>query len=148
MNQQLIEEINIDLSSMEIIASDVETLLTEVADSTPNNIHKTALGGLAAQFYNGIENIIKRIHKNYNIPLPKGDDWHISILERFSNESEIDFPIKFSNDLLEKLTNYRRFRHYFFQGYSHNLNWEILTNGVKDIKEVLEQFKQELVEKE
>jgi len=116
MNQQLIDEINIDIDSMTIIANDVEFLIDEVGNSSPTNIHKTALGGMAAQFYNGIENILKRIHKSSNIALPKGEDWHLVLLERFASDSMFDLPIKLSKDLLEKITDYRRFRHYFFHG--------------------------------
>lgn len=145
MNQQLIDEIKIDINSMLLIVSDVELLLNEVGSSTPNNIHKTALGGFAAQFYNGFENILKRIHKYYKIEIPKGEDWHIILLDRFSNDTNFDLPFKFSNDLIEKLTDFRRFRHYFFHGYSHNLNWEILCNGVKDIRIVYNQLLIELM---
>jgi hypothetical protein len=74
MNPKLIEEIKIEIDSMAIIVSDVESLLNEVSDSQPNNIHKTALGGFASQFYNGIENILKRTHKHSGIELPTRDD--------------------------------------------------------------------------
>jgi len=134
MNQNLIDEINIEMESMSIIESDIESLIEEVGTSIPTNVHKTALGGFASQFYNGIENILKRIHKSYNIDIPRGDDWHILLINRFSKDSEFDLPIKLSDELLLQLTDYRRFRHYFFHGYSHNLNWEILSNGVKDIQ--------------
>ena len=148
MNQQLIDEINIEIISMSIIALDVESLIKEVGNNTPTNIHKTALGGLAAQFYNGIENILKRIHKNLKIEIPKGEDWHVALIDRFSIASNIEFPIKISKELIEKISDYRRFRHYFFHGYSHNLNWDILKNGVIDIKEILEQFISELKDNE
>lgn len=144
MNQQLIDEINIELESMEIIVSDIESLVNDVGDSIPSNVHKTALGGFASQFYNGIENIFKRIHRYFNIEISRGDDWHISLINRFSKDSEFALPIKLSDELLQQLTDYRRFRHYFFHGYSHNLNWEILSNGVKDIREVFNRFKQEI----
>jgi hypothetical protein len=129
---------------MKLIVFDIEILLNEVGTNIPTNIYKTALGGFVAQFYNGIENILKRIHKHFNIDLPKGEDWHITLLDRFSMDSDLNFPMKLSNDLIEKITDYRRFRHYFFHGYSHNLNWEILKNGVKDIKNVLNQFIKEI----
>ena len=83
MKQQLFEEIQIEIDSMGIIVNDIESLLFEVGDGVPTNIHKTALGGFVSQFYNGIENILKRIHKIYDITLPKGDDWHIVLLNRF-----------------------------------------------------------------
>lgn len=144
MKQQLIDEINFELNSMLLIISDVEYLIMEVGNKTPNNIQITALGGLVSQFYNGVENILKRIHKNFNCELPKGEDWHIALLDRFSSDSDFQIPIKLTKELIEKITDYRRFRHYFFHGYSHNLNWEILSNGAKDIREVLDQFVDEL----
>ncbi len=141
MNQKLLEEISIDLESMFQIVIDVEALLAEVKTQTPNNIYKTALGGFAAQFYNGIENIMKRIHKAYNIDLPRGDNWHIVLLDRFSVNSDFPTPCKFSDELILSLTDYRRFRHYFFHGYGHNLNWDIISNAVSDINEVFNAFR-------
>jgi hypothetical protein len=41
MNQKLIDEIRIDLDSMSIITSDFDSLLKEVGDDSPTNIHKT-----------------------------------------------------------------------------------------------------------
>ena len=79
---------------MAIIVSDVESLLNEVYNSQPNNIYKTALGGFASQFYNGIENILKRTHKHSGIELPTGDDWHIVILDRFSENSKFNFSFQ------------------------------------------------------
>lgn len=140
MKLQLKDEINIDLKSLSIIVTDVENLQNDVIGIAPTNVHKTALGGFAAHFYNGIENIIKRIYKSYKIELPKGDDWHIVLLDRCANDSESNSPIKLSKDLIEKLTDYRRFRHYFFHGYGHNLNWEILSDGVSNMREVYKQF--------
>lgn len=144
MNQALIDEINIEIYAMSIIVDEVESLLSDVGNSEPTNVQKTALGGFVSQFYNGIENIFKRIHKSFNIEIPKGNDWHISLVNRFSKDSGFDFPIELSDDLLQQLNDYRRFRHYFFHGYSHNLNWEILSNSVKDIREVFDGFKIEL----
>ncbi|HOQ49733.1 MAG TPA: hypothetical protein PLV01_07890 [Candidatus Kapabacteria bacterium] len=147
MKQQIIDEISIELEAMAIIVSEVESLIEEVSNNEPSNIQKTALGGFASHFYNGVENIFKRIHKYCNIELPQGDNWHIDLLKRFSKSSEFDLPIKLSDELIEKLNNYRRFRHYFFHGYGFNLNWEILSDGVKDIREVFSQFSQEVQDK-
>lgn len=98
------------------------------------------MGGFSAQFYNGIENILKRIHKFFKLDLPKGDDWHSILLERFSLESEFIIPVKLSKKLIDDFNDLRRFRHYFYHGYGHNLNWEILSNGVKDIQSTLDNF--------
>ncbi len=136
--QNLIREIEIDIESMKIIANDINYLLNSVSNIEPNNIHKTALGGLASQFYNGVENILKRFLKFRKQAVPIGNDWHIKLLNMFSKKSESIFV--FDEKLIQKLNDYRRFRHYFFHGYSHNLNWEILKDGVIDIQDVLNEF--------
>jgi len=138
------KEIDLELESMAIIVSDIKVLIDQVGNKEPTNIHKTALGGFASQFYNGIENIIKRIYKAHKIPLPKGDNWHIILIDRLSKNSDKYFPVKIEDDLLEKIADYRRFRHYFFHGYSHNLNWDILSDGVKDIDIVFNDFQTQI----
>lgn len=146
MNQKLIEEINIDLHSMKIIVKDINTLISEINNNEPDNIQKTAVGALASQFYNGIENILKRILKHTSVELPKGSNWHIELLNMFSTDNYIKNGLKLhiKEDLLAELSNYRRFRHYFFHGYSHNLNWEIIKDSVKDIADVFEDFQKVL----
>lgn len=90
MNQLLIDEINIELESMTILVEEVESLILAVGNLSPSNVEKSALGAFASQFYNGIENIFKRIHKSFNIEIPNGDDWHILLLNRFSKDSAFD----------------------------------------------------------
>lgn len=143
MNQKLIDEISIDLESMEIIVQEIKNILAITNNANVTNIYKTALGGFASQFYNGIENILKRILKHSSINLPVGDNWHIELLNMFSQTNYNKYQLKFSinDELLEELSNYRRFRHYFFHGYSHNLNWDILKDGIKNIEDVFNQFK-------
>jgi hypothetical protein len=146
MNQRLIEEINIDLHSMEIIVNDVKTLLEDLKNDEADNIQKTALGGLVSQFYNGVENILKRILKHSSVEIPKGSNWHIELLNMFTIENfkKNRLQLFLNSYLLEELSNYRRFRHYFFHGYSHNLNWAILNDAVKDISDVFNAFRQVL----
>jgi hypothetical protein len=148
MNQKLIDEIKIELSSMKIISKDIKTLIQEVGENQPTNIHKTALGGMAAQFYNGIENILKRILKYNKINLPTGENWHLDLIDKFSDESKEILPLKFNEEMISKFNDYRRFRHYFFHGYSHNLNWDILKSGVEDIQTLLNDFEQVLMKDE
>ncbi|MEW6702561.1 MAG: hypothetical protein AB1298_07565 [Bacteroidota bacterium] len=40
-----------------------------------------------AQYYNGVENILKRITKYYNIPLPKTETWHLELFSFFLRSS-------------------------------------------------------------
>lgn len=134
MNQKLINELNIDLENMLIIVNEVEQLLMDLNSQAPTNVQKTALAAFASQFYTGAENIIKRIHKHNNIVLPKGDDWHIQLLKRCSIDFDFDFPLKLNKELYSHLNELRRFRHYFFHGYSINIDWDVLNESISDLR--------------
>lgn len=87
MVQKLTEEIRLELKELSIIVNVFEALLESTKNNLPTNVHKTVLGGFASQFYSGIEKILKRIHKYYNIKLPEGNNWHINFLDRFTGQN-------------------------------------------------------------
>jgi hypothetical protein len=79
------------------------------------------------QLYNGLENIMKRIAKYYNAPLPKGDDWHRALAELFLQPTETPLnaplPILFEGETALRVKEYRKFRHVAMHGYSFRLDW-------------------------
>ncbi len=52
-----------------------------------------AMGTYLMSFYNGIENIVKRISKEYCLTMPKGGSWHKELLTLSSNPPEGEIPI-------------------------------------------------------
>ncbi|MBI5787457.1 MAG: hypothetical protein HZA78_01185 [Candidatus Schekmanbacteria bacterium] len=91
-------------------------------------------------FYNGIENILKRICKEYYKTMPKGESWHKELLLLAFNPPAGKIPI-FNQDIVSRLHSYRNFRHRFVSGYGFQLkgekmleltdNIDILWNDVK-----------------
>ena len=144
MNPDLVNEINIELKNMEIIVNETVNLIRTIGNDNPDNIQKTALAAFASQFYNGVENILKRIIKYYNLQMPKGEDWHIQLLKMFSPNSNYDINIKFNLELYNFLNDLRRFRHYFFHGYSINIDFQILKESLEDFFQMFEKLKIEL----
>lgn len=143
MKPELKNEIDIELINIEIVTNEAINLFKTIGGKKPDNVQKTALAAFASQFYNGIENILKRIHKSYSIPLPVGDNWHIQLLNRFSRNSDYETPIKFDDELLVCLNDLRRFRHYFFHGYSINIDWNILKESIVELQSILDSFKKQ-----
>ena len=137
-------EILIELKEMSIVIDDINLLMKETDLTTPSNIQKAATSSLVAQFYTGIENILKRISKYYNFNIPKSDNWHIELFERFCEPNELNLPVLFDNFLREELVNYRKFRHFVFHGYSNKITWERLLSGIKNINEVFTKFKESI----
>ena len=99
------------------------------------------LAGVAAflhNFFNGIENILKRIFKSSNFELPSGASWHTDLLNRAVEHKVI------SNDLKNMLTRYLGFRHYFSHAYALDLYADKLEELVDKIIPTYDHFKNEI----
>lgn len=92
-----------------------------------------AMGTYLMNFYNGIENILKRISKDYYLAMPKGDSWHKELLILSHNPPEGKIPI-FSQEIVEKLAPYRNFRHRFISGYGFQLKGEKMLDLISNIE--------------
>jgi hypothetical protein len=65
-----------------------------------------AMGTYLMNFYNGIENILKRITKHYYLIMPKGASWHKEFLALSSNPPSGKTPV-FNQNIIERLHPYR-----------------------------------------
>jgi len=142
--RNLKEEINIELESIETVIQELKSLYNDVAEREPTVREKTAAAAFIAQFYNGIENILKRISHFNVIPLPKGEAWHIELFKRFCSPPYKNLPVLFDEDLALLMASYRKFRHVFYHGYSFRLEWDRLKEGIEKIEDVFTQFRTRL----
>lgn len=129
-----------DKIKIEIV--NIDHVFTELPDS--DNLHLLSpleLAGVAAllhNFYNGIENIIKRILIIRNVIIPYNQSWHKELLNLASQESII------SENLKIRLGDFLAFRHYFSHGYAINLSAELLEPLVQKASSVYQDFKNEI----
>lgn len=138
------EEILIQLEAMAIVVDELLALQQDVASREPTLREKTAAAAFLAQFYNGIENILKRISNFHNVPLPEGETWHVELFQQFTSPAHPGLPILFDDELANYLAPYRRFRHVVFHSYGFQLDWDRMVGGVKSIPNVFNQFKTSL----
>ncbi len=139
--EELKEEINIELESLAVIADEITGLKMETGGKTPSMRDKTAAGAFLAQFYNGVENILKRICRFYGVPLPDGANWHIDLFRLFCEPGVAPLPELFDKDLRGRLAPYRNFRHIFFHSYGFQLDWEKMRVGIENFESVFFDFK-------
>ncbi len=137
---ELREEISIELEMMESVVSEAVSLLNDVADKEPTVREKTAAAAFLAQFYGGIENILKRIHRYHGVPMPVGDSWHIDIFKRFCSPPYASFPVLFDNELAAALSPFRKFRHIVYHGYGFQFDWERMSEGLWKVAAVYSSF--------
>ena len=91
-------------------------------------------------FFNGVENVLKQIFKERGILLPTGASWHRELLNTARSEGII------SGSVMDVLTPYLAFRHFFTHGYSIDLDPEKLESLVCDADSVYSSFKESIDE--
>jgi hypothetical protein len=102
---------------------------------------KTAAGAFLAQFYGGVENILKRIGRFHGIAMPRGDTWHLDLFNMFSDPPTPPLPILLDKELKAGLTPFRKFRHVVHHGYGFQLEWELMLPGIKAIEAIFQKLK-------
>ena len=101
------------------------------------------LAGVATilhNFYNGIENILKLILNEKNIPLPEGGSWHKDLLKLAEEKGII------TKSTREQVGEYLSFRHFFSHAYALDLYAERLEPLVENINQVYAYFKNDISE--
>lgn len=142
--EELGEEVAIELDALETTVNELLALQRDVADREPTTREKTAAAAFLAQFYNGIENVLKRISLYHGVPLPTGETWHVDLFQRFCLPSYSGLPVLLDEDLADDLAPYRRFRHVVFHGYGFQLDWSRMAEGVERVQGVFSRFKASL----
>jgi hypothetical protein len=143
--EDLRKEIDIELELIESTLQELELLRKDVAGREPTVREKTAAAAFMAQFYGGIENILKRISHFHNIPLPTGDTWHIDLFKRFCKPRYEPLPALFDESLELSIASFRKFRHVVYHGYGFQLDWKRMSEGIENIENVHLEFKEKLL---
>ena len=133
---ELREEIAAEMLAIEMTLAELKTLDQDVTNRAPTVREQTAAAAFLAQFYSGIENILKRICVYQSVPLPTGDTWHIELFQHFCTPGHPSLPVLFDQSLAEELAPYRRFRHVAFHSYGFQLDWTRVAEGITNAEGV------------
>jgi hypothetical protein len=104
--------------------------------------NRAAAANLAQSFYNGVENILKRVSKYAGVGLPAHEHWHSELADRFTAErhAEYGLPLLLPSEIVAPMTILRRFRHVIMHGYAMNLDWERMRVNIELIPRVFPVF--------
>lgn len=144
-HEELCEEIDIELELLDATVRELITLRNDVDDREPTVREKTAAGAFLAQFYGGIENILKRICHFYGIAVPTGDTWHIVLFKHFCKPCYSQLPVLFNESLASDMASFRKFRHIVYHGYGFQLDWTRMKEGIESVEDVYLRFKTRLL---
>lgn len=140
------EEVMLEIQAIEMTLVELMALERDVANRSPTVREKTAAAAFLAQFYGGVENILKRICVYHSVPIPTGDTWHIELFQRFCLPGHPPLPVLFEQSLAADLAPYRRFRHVVFHSYGFQLDWNRMAEGMANVESVFLRMKASLDE--
>jgi len=143
---ELQEEIAVELENMELVVRELAALRGDLAGRAPTVRERTAAAAFLAQFYNGVENLLKRLSRFHGVPLPTGDNWHVALFKRFCAPPHEPLPALCDGTLAARLGAFRKFRHVVHRGYGFQLEWERMAEGVNSVDQVFSEIKARLRE--
>ncbi|NPV78740.1 MAG: hypothetical protein HPY52_00490 [Firmicutes bacterium] len=81
-----------------------------------------AVGSVLHDFYMAAENIFKMIARDIDRSIPADPEWHFSLLKQMSLDLPTHRPPVLRKDTMEKLNEFRSFRHVFRNVYGFVLS--------------------------
>jgi len=144
--EELREETAIELEQLEATVRELRTLHQDVMGREPTVREKAAAAAFLAQFYNGVENTLKRISRFYDVPLPVGETWHVDLFKRFCSPPHEPLPALFDDSLASALAPFRKFRHVVYHSYGFELDWSRMEEGIARVEDVFLRFKSRLMD--
>jgi len=140
---ELREEIELELAMLRQHLDSFKTLRESTQHREPDRIETMALAGMLHGFYNGVENIFKRVAVHCDGGLPRGEAWHQRLLANMTKAGRRR-PIVISKSLRGALVGYLDFRHFFRQAYAFHIEWDKMAPLVAHCEETLTDLEAEL----
>ncbi len=137
----LAEQIDIEFEAIQSTVDELSSLRGDVATREPTVRELAAAGLFLANFYNGIENVLKRICRFHEIDIPAGSDWHVELAKAFCDPPREGLPPLLDTQLADDLAPFRQFRHVVHHGYGFRLRWPDMLPGVEGAADIFAKFK-------
>lgn len=133
-NERLREYCDAEFENIESVVAELFFLANQ-DKAEYSTAELAAMATFLHNFYNGVENILKRILYAKGVALKNASTWHKDLLRTAHDNGII------STDLYNTLSNYLSFRHFFVHAYSFTLRWEELRPLAMGQAEALKQVK-------
>lgn len=132
-----------DRERLHLLLTTHDDLLNRCRKQEPTVDELAALAAILHAFYNGIENLFKRIAMALDGGLPRSPVWHSSLLDGMKCPG-VTRPAVITEDLGELLHEYLNFRHVFRHAYSFELRWDRMKHLVHASADTLKRLDAEL----
>ena len=129
------EKVDVELEHVSTVLDELEKIKDKPGKSI---VEMAGIGTFLHNFYTGIENILKQILHDEDIPIPLSDSWHRDLLALASKEKIITETTR------ARLAKYLAFRRFFVHAYSFPLDERELKLLVDDVFDTHSTFKEEI----
>lgn len=137
---ELREEVHDELTRMDTVVTELVHLHRDIGRAAPTLREKVAGGAFLMQFYNGTENVLKRLARFHSVSLPRSDKWHAELFEGFTADATPELSLLFDDSLADEMRAYRGFRHVVRSSYGVELDWERMREGIDRLPTTFERF--------
>ncbi len=137
------KQVAIDRANIDQLFTAYAFVLDDLSEEDPGFIETSALSTMLHSFYNGIENIFKRIALEIDGNVPSGAASHSALLSSMT-QSTNNRPSLISTAMQNQLSAYLSFRHAFRHMYTFQLKWSKMHSLVMESEEVWQQLQSEL----
>lgn len=145
MAEKVVSQVTFEIGQIDQLLAAYRDLWERAQQGTPALVEMTAMASVLHSFYNGLENIFLSIARGLDPAVPAEAQWHRDLLRQMTQETGNRSRV-ISAELVQKLTDYLGFRHFYRHSYSFFLEWEELEKLVTALPEVWDQAKKELHE--
>jgi len=135
--------ISLERQQLRRLLQDYRPLLEKCAAAPPNLTELSALALVLHSFYNGVENIFRRVATELGSGAPRGQFWHRRLLDSMKQPATAR-PALISEQLAERLDEYLQFRHLFRHSYGFDLGWNSMKPLALECQDTLKQLEWEL----
>ena len=140
---RLAAQVNLELEQLDQLLATYRPLLGRCETAAPDEIELAALAAMLHSFYNGVENLLKRIAVETGEGLPAGDLWHRRLLDQMAEATSVR-PAVLTEDLRSTLRLYLDFRHVFRHSYTFDLRWDKMREPVLQCDQTLTALRESL----
>lgn len=138
--QKLIED---ELVTLERVVESTEEALSSLSDH-PGQFELHGLAAYLHEFYTGVESIFERIAVGLGEGLPRGQYWHVDLLDQMAEERAGVRPAVIDEPLRAHLKDYLDFRHFFRHAYGYTLEWSQLRWKAENLSATLTMLRDQL----
>jgi hypothetical protein len=143
VSRELDEEVALELRQLRHMLETFDPLLRKVRSQPPDGIEVVALAGMLHSFYTGVENLFKRFAVHLDGGPPRGEAWHIHLLESMASATGSRAPV-ISASLRDRLQNDLDFRHVFRHAYPFEIRWQKMAPLALNCRTMLDSVESEI----